>query len=71
MTMTMTDTDIRINDLTPFIGAEMTGVTYEDLQEPVVWDKVTTLLHERSVLRLCTINPLITEADLAGTIERI
>jgi len=31
----------------------------------------TTLLHERSVLRLCTINPLTTEADLAGTIERI
>jgi glutamate/tyrosine decarboxylase-like PLP-dependent enzyme len=31
----------------------------------------TTLLHERSVLRLCTINPLTTEADLVGTIERI
>ena len=31
----------------------------------------TTLLHERSVLRLCTINPLTTEVDLAGTIERI
>jgi glutamate/tyrosine decarboxylase-like PLP-dependent enzyme len=31
----------------------------------------TTLLHERSVLRLCTINPLTTEDDLAGTITRI
>jgi len=31
----------------------------------------TTLLHERSVLRLCTINPLTTEDDLAGTIARI
>jgi glutamate/tyrosine decarboxylase-like PLP-dependent enzyme len=31
----------------------------------------TTRLHERSVLRLCTINPLTTEADLAGTIDRI
>lgn len=31
----------------------------------------TTTLHGRSVLRLCTLNPLTTTADLAGTIERI
>jgi glutamate/tyrosine decarboxylase-like PLP-dependent enzyme len=31
----------------------------------------TTKLHGRSVMRLCTINPLTTENDLAGTIERL
>ena len=31
----------------------------------------TTTLHGRSVLRLCTINPATTEADLAGTITRL
>ncbi len=31
----------------------------------------TTKLHDRSVLRLCTINPLTTEDDLAGTIARL
>lgn len=31
----------------------------------------TTRLHERSVLRLCTINPLTVEADIAGTLERL
>jgi aromatic-L-amino-acid decarboxylase len=31
----------------------------------------TTELHGRTVLRLCTINPLTTEADLAGTLDRL
>jgi len=31
----------------------------------------TTTLHGRSVLRLCTLNPLTTEVDLAETINRI
>jgi len=31
----------------------------------------TTRLRGRSVLRLCTLNPLTTTADLAGTIERV
>jgi len=31
----------------------------------------TTMLHGRSRLRLCTINPATTEADLRGTIERL
>jgi aromatic-L-amino-acid/L-tryptophan decarboxylase len=31
----------------------------------------TTRLHERSVLRLCTINPRTTEDDIAGTLERL
>jgi glutamate/tyrosine decarboxylase-like PLP-dependent enzyme len=31
----------------------------------------TTKLHGRSVMRLCTINPLTTEDDVAGTIERL
>ncbi|MFP4570643.1 pyridoxal phosphate-dependent decarboxylase family protein, partial [Rhodosalinus sp.] len=31
----------------------------------------TTALGGRSVLRLCTINPLTTEADLRGTLERL
>ena len=31
----------------------------------------TTTLHGRSVLRLCTINPRTTEADLRGTLERL
>jgi glutamate/tyrosine decarboxylase-like PLP-dependent enzyme len=31
----------------------------------------TTELHGRMVLRLCTINPLTTEADLAGTLDRL
>jgi len=31
----------------------------------------TTVLKGRSVLRLCTINPLTTEADIAGTLERL
>ncbi|MFB4424368.1 TauD/TfdA dioxygenase family protein [Streptomyces sp. QL37] len=54
MTMTAPETDaatgIRINDLTPFIGAELTGVTYEDLQDSGLWDKVSTLLHERELV---------------------
>jgi aromatic-L-amino-acid/L-tryptophan decarboxylase len=31
----------------------------------------TTELHGRTVLRLCTINPLTTEDDLAGTLDRL
>ena len=31
----------------------------------------TTLLHGRSVARLCTINPRSTEGDIEGTIERM
>ncbi len=31
----------------------------------------STMLRERSVLRLCTINPLTTEADVAETIDRL
>lgn len=31
----------------------------------------STMLREKSVLRLCTINPLTTEEDIAETIKRL
>jgi hypothetical protein len=31
----------------------------------------TTVLNGRTVARLCTINPRTTEADIAGTVERL
>jgi taurine dioxygenase len=41
---------MQIKDITPFIGSELTGVSYEDLREPANWEKVTTLLHERELI---------------------
>ncbi|MEV6470656.1 TauD/TfdA family dioxygenase [Streptomyces sp. NPDC051657] len=56
---TDTATGIRIGELTPFIGAEVTGATYEDLQDPALWEQLTALLHERElvVVRSLDITP--------------
>ncbi|MGW4901385.1 TauD/TfdA dioxygenase family protein [Streptomyces albidoflavus] len=55
MTVTETTTTairegIAINDLTPFIGAEVTGATYADLVDSPLWDDVNRLLHQRELV---------------------
>ncbi|AYG82520.1 Alpha-ketoglutarate-dependent 2,4-dichlorophenoxyacetate dioxygenase [Streptomyces hundungensis] len=35
--------------LTPFIGTELTGATYEDLLRPEVWEEIVRQLHEREL----------------------
>ncbi|MFF3291693.1 TauD/TfdA dioxygenase family protein [Streptomyces sp. NPDC003023] len=62
---------MQTNDITPFIGSELTGVTYEDLGRPENWEKVATLLHERElvVIRSLDITPE-QQIELAGRLGR-
>ncbi|OII62937.1 taurine dioxygenase [Streptomyces sp. CC53] len=41
---------MQIKDITPFIGSEMTGVTYEDLQDPEVFRQLLDGVHRRELV---------------------
>ncbi|MCZ7460690.1 TauD/TfdA dioxygenase family protein [Streptomyces sp. WMMC940] len=41
---------MEIKEITPFIGSEVTGATYEDLQSPEVFDQLMGLVHQRELL---------------------
>jgi glutamate/tyrosine decarboxylase-like PLP-dependent enzyme len=58
-----------------FVGAGLSGAEHvaraTALAESGYAAVSTTELHGRTVLRLCTINPLTTQADIAGTLDRL
>ena len=41
---------MHVHDLTPFIGVELTGVTYDQLRDPEVFDRVADGLRERDLV---------------------
>ncbi|MFD3874610.1 TauD/TfdA dioxygenase family protein [Streptomyces sp. NPDC058623] len=41
---------MQVNELTPFIGSEMTGVSHADLQQQEVFDRLTEILHQRELV---------------------
>jgi taurine dioxygenase len=41
---------MRINELTPFIGSEMLGLTYEELEQQEVFDQFAEILHQRELV---------------------
>lgn len=41
---------MKISDITPFIGTEFTGVTYDDLTQPEVFDQLVESLQQRELV---------------------
>ncbi|MDT9692488.1 TauD/TfdA family dioxygenase [Streptomyces sp. P9(2023)] len=41
---------MEIKELTPFIGSEVAGATYEDLQRPEVFEQLIDIVHRRELL---------------------
>ncbi|MFI9236401.1 TauD/TfdA dioxygenase family protein [Streptomyces sp. NPDC053079] len=62
---------MKISDITPFIGAEFTGVTYADLTQQEVFDQLVEQLHQRElvVVRGLELTPE-QQIDLASRLGR-
>ncbi|MGA5134799.1 TauD/TfdA dioxygenase family protein [Streptomyces olivoreticuli] len=62
---------MQIKDITPFIGAEMTGVDYEDLRRPEIFRQLAELVHRRelAVVRGLDITPK-QQIELASRLGR-
>lgn len=41
---------MKFTDITPYIGAELTGATYEDLSRPELFDELVRNVHERQLV---------------------
>ncbi|MFD7982766.1 TauD/TfdA family dioxygenase, partial [Kitasatospora indigofera] len=62
---------MNITEITPFIGLELTGVGYEDLVRPEVWEQLVEGVRERElvVVRGIELTPL-QQIDLASRLGR-
>ncbi|WP_058043068.1 TauD/TfdA family dioxygenase [Streptomyces roseifaciens] len=62
---------MQIENITPFIGAEITGVDYEDLRRPEVFQQLVELVHrdELAVIRGLDITPK-QQIELASRLGR-
>ncbi|ATE72468.1 putative taurine dioxygenase [Lysobacter capsici AZ78] len=60
-----------LTQITPFIGAEFTGVTYEDFQQPELWNQFVEQLHQRElvVVRSIALTPQ-QQLELAARLGR-
>ncbi|MBB1252798.1 TauD/TfdA family dioxygenase [Streptomyces sp. OF3] len=62
---------MRIKEITPFIGAEISGVDYQDLQRPEVFERLVDLVHQRelAVVRGLALTPQ-QQIELASRLGR-